>query len=133
VASNPHPIRAARSGESSQQQEEQPQAGHAEQQRRLPQAPDSRLENSEYRAVDPGLQRPQVAHQHDRQKGTPELDGIPGARLQEGVPEESLVVLDAQPGNKGLARQEEENTRRRNEAARQTFIGVAHCRLELTG
>jgi hypothetical protein len=58
-----------------------------------------------------------------------EVNDIAGARLQEGVPEQGFVVLDAEPRKKRLARQKEKSTCRYSEADRQTFIGVAHCHL----
>src|ERR1017187_4576641 len=106
----------ARAPGSPQQQEEQPEAGHAEQERRLAQTPDSGLEHGENRAVDPGLEGPQVAHQHEGQAGMAEVNDIAGARLQEGIPEQGFVVLDAEPRKKRLARQKEKSTSSHSEA-----------------
>jgi hypothetical protein len=58
-----------------------------------------------------------------------EVNDIAGARLQEGVPEQGFVVLDAEARKKRLARQKEKSTCRYSEADGQTFIGVAHCHL----
>ena len=58
-------------GDAPEQQKEKPQAGGAGQEHGFAKAPETSAENAEDRAIDPGFERSQIAHQHDGNLGLP--------------------------------------------------------------
>ena len=93
-----------------QQQEEQPDTGYAGQQNRIAQRRNPRAEDAEYRAIDPGFQGPQVAHQHERNLGMPDMEHEGRrARLVQDRGEQGFVILNAEVREEGPPREEEKD------------------------
>jgi hypothetical protein len=63
----------------------------------------------EYGAVDPGFESAQVTHEHQREAGAaPRVFVGDGVGLEDAVGEEGFVVLNAQKGHEGAAREEKQ-------------------------
>ena len=92
-----------------EEQVEQPDAGGSGEQHGNPQGPYAGAKSLENGAVDPGFESAQIAHEHHREAGAaPRVLVGDGVGLEDAVGEEGFVVLNAQNGHEGTAREEEQ-------------------------
>src|ERR1019366_1289034 len=97
----------APSGDPVQEQVEEPDAGGSGEQHGDSHGGYAGAKSLEYGAVDPGFESPQVTHEHHGEAGAAKWVGVgDGVRLEDAVGEEGFVVLNAQTGHEGAARDE---------------------------
>src|ERR1035437_4712151 len=97
------------SGDPAEEQVEEPDAGSSGEEHRDTHGPYAGVKTLENGAVDPGFKSPQVTHEHQREAGAaPRVRVGDDVRLEDAVGEEGFVVLNAQKGHEGAARDEKQ-------------------------
>ena len=92
------------SGDAAQKQEKQPQTGHSRQQHRYPQRQHPRSKQSQNRTVKPRFQSADVTHDHERDMGMADADGVSSSGgFEERHAEDGFVVFDADVGQERQA------------------------------